>query len=73
LSQFDQIYNGLLAVQNPKLSVCGQKMSAPLQKNQRLNPFPFLILKKVLRPPPPARVPKAQATAAGSLNTKKYF
>jgi hypothetical protein len=47
LSQFDQIYNGLLAVQNPKLSVCGQKVSEPFQKNQRLNPSLFLILKGI--------------------------
>jgi hypothetical protein len=54
-----------LAVQNPKLSVCGRKLSEPFQKNQRVNPSLFLILKKGLRPPPPERVPKAQATAGG--------
>jgi hypothetical protein len=67
LSQFDQIYNGFLAEQNPKLSVCGQKVSEAFQINQRLNPFPFLILKSTsgeLSTPTPTR-PQSAGEAAG--------
>jgi len=37
-----------LAVENPKLSVPGQNVSVPVLKNQRLNAFLFLILKRSL-------------------------
>jgi len=33
-----------LAVENTKLAVRGQKVSEPVQQNQRLTPFSFLIL-----------------------------
>jgi hypothetical protein len=62
-----------LTVENPKLSVLGQNVSGPVLKNQRVNPFLFLILKRCFRTnhhrhqPPAERVSKAQAMAGGCI------
>jgi len=62
-----------LTVKNPKLSVLGQNVSVPVLKNQRLNPFLFLILKRNgtrlhhRHQPPAERVSKAQAMAGGCI------
>jgi hypothetical protein len=56
-----------LAVENPKLSVHGQKLSAPVLKNQRVKPFLFLILKTVCAAAttPTPSAPKTLAKAGG--------
>jgi hypothetical protein len=59
VSQFDQNRNGFLADENPKLSEVGQKLSKPIERNQRLNPLCHSYTKKVIyatatKPPPSA-------------------
>jgi hypothetical protein len=51
LARFDQNGKEFLAVDDQMLSEFGQKLSVPIQQNQAVAPFLFLILKMhLLRP-----------------------
>jgi hypothetical protein len=56
-----------LAVNRLNVTEDHQNLSFPIQQNQKVALFPFLITKNPLLNPTPARAPTAQATAAGDL------